>query len=397
MEHNHRRYTRTLCIYLLVHYTTNQMKKQLLRNTKLTWLTLASLVVLASCSKDDDILTDADIESTSGIYVLSEGSFGAGNGDIAYYNIKTGTAEKNYYKKVNGTDLGETPNDLQRYGSKMYCVVSGIAGQPKSFVDVMNVNTGKTIKRISFNSGNNGYLPRYIAFYQGKAYVSRYDGKISRIDTSSLNIDAELDLKANYLEGVAVANGKLYVANSDYFLSGVDKVSVVNLNSFTKTTDVTVTQNPTKVTAAANGSVYVICQGNYANVAAEINVINSATDTKTSLTAIQGVDYGTSLSIAGNGGFIALTNSSTFKADIKSFSAVTSTVGSNLITDGTSVGLLYGLTFDNFSGGVVVGDAISYTSTSGKAYFYDYTGKRLLSFDTAVNPKSAVFVYSYKK
>ncbi|MDT3401851.1 YncE family protein [Mucilaginibacter terrae] len=373
------------------------MKTNLLRSSKLSWLILTSLVVLASCSKDDELPTDADIESTTGIYVLSEGSFGAGNGDIAYYNIKTGTAEKNYYKKVNGTDLGETPNDLQRYGSKMYCVVSGIDGQPKSFVDIMNINTGKTIKRISFNSGNNGYLPRYVAFYQGKAYVSRYDGKISRVDTASLNIDAELDLKANYLEGVAVANGKLYVANSDYKLSGVNKVSVVNLNSFTKTTDITVAQNPTKISAAANGNVYVICQGNYTNIPAEINLINSVTDTKTSLNTIKGVDYGTSLSIAGNGGFIALTNTSTFASEVKSFSAVTSTVGNNLITDGTNVGLLYGLTFDNFSGGAVVTDAVSYTSTSGKAYFYNYMGKRLLSFDTAVNPKSAVFVYSYKK
>ncbi|MVN91605.1 YncE family protein [Mucilaginibacter aquatilis] len=375
------------------------MKIKLLQHNKLICLLLISAIaVLSSCSKNEtEPFQKLEVESIAGIYMLSEGSYGAGNGSIAYYNMANKTSEKDYYRKVNGTALGETSNDLQRYGSKMYCVVTGIDGATKSFVDVMDINTCKTIKRISFNSATNGYMPRYIAFYQGKAYVSRYDGKISRIDTATLNVDGELDLKAPYLEGLAVANGKLYVANSDYLLNGVNKVSVVNLNSFTKLSDITVTQNPTKVTAAANGNVYVICQGNYTTVAAQVDVINSLTDTKTTLTTLKGVDYSTSVSIYQNAGVIGLTNTTTFTPDIKVFNAATSTVGNNFITDGTSVGLLYGLTVDPFSGGVVIGDDVSFTSKVWRAYYYDKAGVKKLEFETAVNPKSAVFVYNYKK
>lgn len=369
------------------------MKTTLLRSAKTNLLAFASCaLLLGSCSKNDDepLVIDPVIESTAGVYVLSEGAFGAGNGDIAYYNLKTNTSEKNYYKKVNGTDLGELPNDLQRYGNKMYCVVSGTSGKPQSFVDVMDVNTCKTIKRIPFNSATGGYEPRYITFYKNKAYVSRYDGKVSRIDTASLNIDGDLDLKVNYLEGLAVANGKLYVANSDYMATGtVDKVTVIDLTTFTKTKDITVSLNPGKVIAAPNGDVYVIGFGNYyTQVPGALDKISSVTDTKVQTTA--GYGYGSALSFTPAKGII-----STETAVIKQFTIATGAAGSNFITDGTTFNYLYGITIDPFSNMVVAGDGVSFTS--GKAHIYDNNGKRVHSFDTAPYPKSAVFVYSYKK
>ena len=102
------------------------MKKLLPYYSKTTLTLLAGLTLLfGSCKKDDDNNLEREISSTKGVYMLSEGAYGSKGSDITYYDISAKTTQRGYYKKVNGIDLGENATDLQRYGSKMYCVVSG--------------------------------------------------------------------------------------------------------------------------------------------------------------------------------------------------------------------------------------------------------------------------------
>lgn len=374
-------------------YTILNMKIKFLRYSPLAFIALAGTLLLGSCTKDDEYNNHkGEIESTAGVYVLCEGNYGRANSTITFYNNATGAVDNNYYKTVNGTNLGETANDLQRYGSKIYCVVSGLNGTAQSFVDIMDAKTGKSIKRIPFNTANDGYMPRNIAFYQNKAYVSRWDGKVSRIDTASLNVDGELAL-SEALEGVAVSKGKLYVANSDVsylYKNGKNTVvTVVDLATFTKIKDITVSWNPTKVVTASNGDVYVACAGNYANLKPALDRINTTTDTKVgSNTDYSG--YG-SLTIGSNNAFVTTSSSV-----IRSFDVTTGIPGSNFITDGSSVALTYGLTINGFNNDLYVFDAISYASSTGKAYRYSADGKKQSEFNTGQLPKAAVFIYNYK-
>jgi hypothetical protein len=370
------------------------MKTVLPSYLKINLLICAScLLLMSSCKKDKD--NKEEIEGTAGVYMLNEGSFGSANSEITYYDIARGTTQRNYYKQVNGNNLGENATDLQRYGSKMYCVVSGKdAGQ--SFVDVMDVATAKTIRRISFNSPTEAYHPRSVAFYKNKAYVSCYDGKVRRIDTASLAVDGEVALTP-YLEGLAVANGKLYVANSDYTFSGANTVSIINLTSFTKVKDIAVTINPVKVAAADNGDVYVVSYGNYSTIAGNLDRISSKTDTKISTTPVPGIDYNSSIYITGSAAYVSVTDATTFKSVIKAINLNTGGLANNLITDNTTFGILYGLSVDPFNNDIYAADAISYTSNTGKAYCFGADGKKKFSFETGQNPQHAVFIYKYKK
>ncbi len=369
------------------------MKIKLLRFSPLAFIALAGTLLLGSCTKDDEYNNHkGEIESTAGVYVLCEGNLGKANSTITYYNTATKAVDNDYYKTVNGVKLGETANDLQRYGSKMYCVINGLKGTAQSFVDVMDAKTGKSIKRIPFNTTNDGYMPRHIAFYQNKAYVSRWDGKISRIDTASLNVDSELTL-SEALDGVAVSKGKLYIANSDvsyYYKNGKNTVvTVVDLASFTKIKDITVSYNPTKVVTAPNGDVYVACDGNYGSLQPALDRINTTTDTKVgSNTDYTG--YG-SLTIGSNNAFVTTSSSI-----IRSFDVTTGIPGNNFITDGSSVALTYGLTINGFNNDLYVFDALSYASSTGKAYRYSADGKKQSEFTTGQLPKAAVFIYNYK-
>ncbi|WP_316788036.1 DUF5074 domain-containing protein [Pedobacter frigoris] len=364
---------------------------------------LAGALLVTSCSKDTDPETPVLPEkpepiatATRGVYVLCEGLMGDNNSTISYYDIESGDSEKDYFKKINGRALGETANDLKAYGSKMYCVISGIQGKKQSFLEIIDIATGKSLKTISFNSETDGYMPRYVAFYKNKAYVSRYDGKISRVDTATMAIDGELQLtngadKAGGQEGLAVANGKLYVTNSShpYYPAGLkDKVTVIDLEKFTKVKDITVGFNPVKIAAAANGDLLVVSWGNYADQQPDLRRISSVTDV---VTGTYNENVGP-LAIHKNNAYLI----TDWNSSIKTFDVAAGTVGGNFIKDGTSINTMYGVTVNTFNNNVLITDANNFSGNSGHAYCFGTNGKRKFDFETAGVPQQAVFVYNYK-
>jgi hypothetical protein len=367
-------------------------------------ITLAGALLVTSCSKDtaeiepptEPEVPQRIITGTKGVYVLCEGLMGDNNSTISYYDIESGDSEKDFFKKVNGRPLGETANDLKAYGSKMYCVISGIQGKKQSYVEVIDIATGKSLKTISFNSETDGYIPRYVTFYKNKAYVSRYDGKISRIDTASMAVDGELQLmngndKAGGLEGLAVANGKLYVTNSNhpYYEKGLkDKVTVIDLDKFTKLKDIAVGYNPVKIAAADNGDLLVVSWGNYAELAPDVRRISSTTD------AVTGTyDYNVGpLTINKNKAFLI----TDWNSGIKTFDVALGTGGSDFIKDATSINTMYGVTVNPFNDNVLITDGNYFNGNTGHAFCFGANGKKKFDFVTAGLPQHAVFVYTYK-
>lgn len=355
---------------------------------------IMAVAVLSSCKKDRK--RTAVIDNTKGIYVLTEGAFGQNNGDISFYDVASKTTTLEKFKEVNGRALGESPNDLQIYGSKMYVAVSG-NGNNNSSIEVIDVATCRSLKH--FEMGN--AQPRYVAFANGKAFVSNYDGTISRIDTATYAKD-ELQLKNNnadakYLGGLAVANNKLYVAGSSYYLTANtfnDKVVVVDLATFTQSKNILVNYNPGRIVANGNGEVIVDCDGkieypapNYIKtvvIAPAVQKINTTTDAVT-LTEVSDVFALT----AGNG--LAWAISGTPKA----FSLATLKLGSSLITDNTTIQTPYALTINGLDNSVLVSDAKGYAS-KGQAVLFSATGTKLFSFEAGQNPQKAVFTYNYR-
>ncbi len=355
----------------------------------------ALAVTLVGCKKDkeEDKMLIPKITGTKGVYMLCEGTMGSENSVITYYDIEKKTTVKDYYKQVNGTGLGETAIDLKPYGSKMYCVVSGIQGAKKSFIDVMDIQTGKSIKRISFNGDTEGFLPRFITFYKDKAYVSRYDGVISRIDTASLTVDANLQLRngnvnAAGLEGLAVANGKLYVTNSVHPLhpSGGNQVSVIDLATFTKSKDITVTINPVRIAASAAGELLVISWGNYSTINPSVQKISSVTDQVTGTYQIDA----SALAIGRDQAYLV----TDWGYGFLKFNLANGTTN-NFISDGTAFTGGYGVTVGSFDQNVVFADAMNYAA-EGKALVFDKDGKKLYEFATGPLPQHAIFNYKYE-
>jgi hypothetical protein len=349
-------------------------------------------VFITSCKKDKPLVIDPGPVSTLGVYVLCEGAFGAANNSkISYFNAVTNTLDPNYFETKNSKDLGTDATDLQQYGSKMYCVVTGAKTTAKdAYIEVISIATGKSIKRIPFYDDATDFSPRHIAFYQNKAYISGYDGYVTRIDTASLNIDSRVAV-GGALEGIAAVNGKLYVANTSqplYPNSNNSSVSVVSIGTFTKLKDIAVTFSPTKITATSAGDVLVISAGNYTTIDPALEKISSVTDTKVQ-TYTSNLN---SLTIVGDKGF-AITGD--YPAALNTFNPTATTVGSAFVTDATAITTVYGVSLNILDNTVFVSDAMGY-GPSGKVYCFGADGKRKFDFATAALPQTAVFNYGYK-
>ena len=216
-----------------------------------------------SITLKSDGLNDIDVKvqqgalpNLVGLYILSEGNWTSPQSDLAYYDYATGVTSKKYYKAQNGETLGYLGNDLAIYGGKMYCVVSGASVESGGgHIEIIDIATAKSQKKIPFKNAQGGAdMPRKMAFYKNKVYITGYSGIVARLDTTTLEIDGKAALSGTYSEGIAQYGGKLYVCNSGY--GDGTTISVVDIASFKETKAITVPQNPYGIQASFTGNIY---------------------------------------------------------------------------------------------------------------------------------------------
>lgn len=337
--------------------------------------------IFHSCKKDDRPETDRDLPKAErkGIYVLCEGLFNANNTSLTYYNYDDKKLITDQFSSVNGRGLGDTGNDIKIYGSKMYIVVN-----VSSTLEIVDPQTGASIKKLDLKENNVGRQPRYITFNSNKAYISNFDGTVAVLDTASMEIEQYIKVGRNP-EQMAISNGKLYVANS----GGLDypnydnTVSVIDLNTLKETKKITVVENPRGVVADQYGDVYVLSTGNYSTVKSSMATIDSKTDqVKTA------VDFsGGSMVISGDYAYITASG-----GKLKVFNVKTEQLEKeNFITDETKITSPYGVAVDELTGEVFVTDAKNYT-TSGEVFCFDKDGKKKYSLTVGISPNNVVFI-----
>lgn len=230
----------------------------------------SSIIMLALCAFAVTSCSDENeenggneqptVEISTGLYVINSGSMGNIDGTITTYDYTTKTAMQNAFKTANGVSLGDTPNDAVVYGSKLYIVVTG-----ENTIEVVNKNTLKSIKQIKtpeLMGEDKGKQPRHILAYGGNVYVSTYDGYVAAIDTASYGLVKSYQV-GSYPEGMAVSEGKLYVANSSYGDGTNPSISEIDLASgnVKGIKDKTIT-NPVSI-AAIDGALYILDSGTY--------------------------------------------------------------------------------------------------------------------------------------
>ena len=234
------------------------MKKYLLNIATL----MMGAMMFTACSDDnDDVILPDYVNASNGVYVVCSGNKSSAiDGSLTYYDYSTKESKLSVFKSVNGRSLGITANDMIVYGSKAYIAVDG-----ENSIEVVDAKTMKSIKRLSTTTmlGNEkGVGPRQLTGNNGLVYFSTYGRTVAALDTTDFNLQKTYSV-GSYPEGIAVSNGFLYTANSDY---GNQKyVSITKTNLSTGQTDSIKHEaitNPQKIEVVGS-DIYFLDYGHY--------------------------------------------------------------------------------------------------------------------------------------
>ena len=222
------------------------MKKYLLGLAVL----LMGTAVMTSCSDDNDGPETYLQEYSTGAYVVNSGNMGTKiESSLTAIDYASSTATQNVFKAANGRSLGDTANDGIVYGNKIYLAVD-----QSNTIEVIDKKTKRSIKQIKTTDllGNaEGVEPRHIIADGGKVYFTTYGGYVAAVDTTSFALQKKWKV-GSYPEGLVIAHGNIYVANSNYAAGG-GNISCINLsNDNVETKNIEGVNNPTSIYYASN-------------------------------------------------------------------------------------------------------------------------------------------------
>lgn len=381
--------------------------KTIARYGALATLLLSTALQFTSCSDDDSVekieITGTQVTtpqkklSTKGVYVLNEGQMGTNKASIDYFDYSTGKFFLNLFPTINPEvtlGLGDTGNDIQVYNGKVYAVING-----SNIIEVMNAKTGKHVASVDVPSC------RFIAFHGNYAYVSSYadptdktstttKGSVYKINLNTYSVEATVQV-GYQPEGIAYANGKLFVANSGgYMYPNYDHtVSVIDPSSMTVEKTLDFGLNLGKVALGNNDKLYVISTGNYYDVSSKIYVVDTKSvavsdSIATAVSAfaadgdnlyIIGVEYKAPT-------YEATTSYALYNTKTKTFTS------GGFITDATEskITMPYAIAVNHDSKEIFIADAKDY-KTPGQLHCYTTAGTYKWSATTGIIPGHIAF------
>jgi YVTN family beta-propeller protein len=232
--------------------------------SKLVLTALCFSLFFASCTNDDDN-NDAPLGSyDKGFLILNQGGFGHNDASVSFVSSDFVTAQNDIFSIVNpAITLGDTGQDVGFNNQNAYIVLNG-----SNKIEIVNRYTLKSVGTI--NSGLKN--PRYIAFANGKGYVTNWgdggdatDDFVAVIDLSSNKVSSTIPVVEGP-ERIIENSGKLYVAHKGGYGYG-KTVSVIESGSNTVSTTITVGDIPESL-LIKDGTLWVSCSGNPSYVSA---------------------------------------------------------------------------------------------------------------------------------
>lgn len=339
---------------------------------------------LYSCKKEkkpeeDNIPVDF---FKNGLLVVNEGLFQQNNSTLSWVDLSNDAVNNQIFEQKTNRQLGDTGNDIGRYGSKIYVVVN-----VSSTIEVLDAKSGNSIKQINMIEAGIPKQPRFVEFHNGKAFVPCFDGYVDVIDTTTLVVTQRIPVGANP-DGIHKANNKLYVANSGGLsYPNVDStISVIDPISLTETNRIVVGKNPMRITSDANGDLYIITQTGLNTLNSQLVKVNHSTlaiDTvfNWQVNRMERINDNILLYISSIGG----------SSSIQLFNPATkSIVNSNFINQSLFT-TFYGAQFDSNRNQIYCFDAMSYVN-SGVIRVFTSSGTHLKNINVGLNP-SKLLIY----
>lgn len=376
------------------------------------FLFTSTFLLLQSCSGDDEQLvpsTWTPVQAPDpgaalrGFYLLNEGNMGSNKCTLDFFDYTTGYYRKNIYAETNPNvvlELGDTGNDIQVYGGKLYAVINY-----SGYVEVMDAVTARHLGSVQIPNC------RYITFNDGKAYVSSYAGPVLvdpsarpgvvvEIDTATLVKTREVTV-GYQPEEMVVEGNKLYVANSGgYRVPNYDRtVSVIDLATMEVVNTIDVAINLHRMAKDRHGAIYVSSRGNYLGAGSDVYVIDAATDMVYDTLGIAASE----MCLVGDSLYLFSSEYSASSGNYEVTYALYNVqkqeiITRNFISDGTEkqIRMPYGLAVNPETREIFLTDAKDYVSP-GTLYCFTPDGRRKWSVTTGDIPASFAFLSNNRK
>jgi YVTN family beta-propeller protein len=208
------------------------------------FILLLSSLMFQSCKEDD---LPAVIPPTgSGVYVVNEGTFFAGNGELSFISGSNGSVTNNLFQSVNGFAAGDIAQSFHIHQGKGYLVMNN-----SQKIEVVQVPGVTSIATITGFSG-----PRYMVSAGNRGYVTDWSSKsVKMVDLDQHAIISSIDVGL-LPEQLLLAGDKLFVPNS-----GDSTVSIIDLNTWSLLATITVGLGPNSVQKDDHGRIWVLCNG----------------------------------------------------------------------------------------------------------------------------------------
>ena len=346
-------------------------------------LTVLSAPIFISCNSKDEASSTTEV--STGVFVLNQGKYNSNNASLTYYDFATSFASADLFLDKNNRELGDTGQDMIKYGSKIY-----IAMYKSSLIEVINAQTGVSVKSIPMkNAAGTSSSPRSLTSANGKVYVVLYDGHVAQLDTASLAVEKTIAVGANP-DASVITNNKLYVANTGGMAAVMDStVSVINLSTFTETKKIKINLNPGTIKADSYGDVYVASKGDYNLIPGKFQRIAAGTDVVTDIAvAVKNFD------IIGDNAYISnFDYDATWQAAHKTIAVYDvkneKLVSANIVTTDI-IKTPYCINVDPTTKNIYLG--VSDYVNNGKMYCFGQDGALKFTFTTGLNPTKVVFI-----
>jgi DNA-binding beta-propeller fold protein YncE len=322
------------------------------------------------------------------LFILSEGLNNMNNSRLLVYSIGDGSINYDFFQQYNKRKLGDTANDMKRYGNRLYIVVN-----VSSCLEIIDIATGKSLRQIPlFNNNGAARQPRCIDFDKNNAYVCSFDGSLTRIDTANFEITGIVNCGRNP-DGLCISNGKIYVSNS----GGLDfpyydhTVSVIDITTFRELKKIDVYSNPSHIEADSQGDVYLVARGNYGSQNYLFQKINPQSDTlETTFDDLDALNF----TIWNDTAYLYNYNFAKKTFWVKLFDCkAEKLISDNFISDNTGLQTPYGISINKQNGDVYICDAKNHT-VSGDVICFSKNGQiKYKITNCGLNPNKVIVAY----
>jgi len=344
---------------------------------------IASIIVLllffVGCSPEDfgevDLSPGNHPTSSNGLYVLNEGLFGHGDGEITYVNESSGEVVKNFFFLQNNYSPGDIVFDAVVLSDQILLSVNN-----SNLVYLLN-KQWQVIKKINITQ------PRWLLPAYDKVYISSLSRPyiyIFDLKTNSLRDSIPVHRP---LEQLLWVNGKIWGIHWSNIASQLPNryVMVIDTLLLKPIDSITVGKEPNSLVLDKEGKVWILCGGGYNQDEAPSlwKIDPLLMQIQQQFSFVQGQDYPSSLTINLSGDTLFFINKHVYSMPINANALPSSSIYT------TTSDVYYSLSYDTLYRSLWICNARDYLH-EGEIIEITSSGQKIKTFPTGKIPRKVL-------